>query len=61
MKVRNTFKKFKLNRVTGNLKTNLARIAQKIEDGGNKGIFKVTDMIRATVICETVDQMDEAY
>ena len=63
MMIRNTFrnKNLKINRVSGNLKVNIARIGQKIEDGDkegrdlNKGIYKVTDMIRTTVICNTVD------
>ena len=38
------------HRIQGNLKTNLKRIAQKIKEGGENGVFKISDMVRATVL-----------
>ena len=42
-------------KVEGGLKQNLRRISQKIQENKNEkeGPFRVTDMVRATIVCET--------
>jgi len=57
--LRNKFKKTRF-KVFGNVKSNIVRIEQKIEEeGGNLG--KLTDMIRATIVVDDPTQMREAY
>ena len=43
----------------GGIKSNLIRIAQKIEEDGSP--YSVTDMIRATVYCNSIDQLWDVY
>jgi len=57
--LRNKFKNTNFE-VFGNVKTNIVRIEQKIEEeGGNLG--KLTDMIRATIVVGDPTQMIIAY
>jgi hypothetical protein len=44
--------------VSGNLKSNLQRICQKINEDG---FMNVQDLIRATVVAKTHDQIIQAY
>jgi hypothetical protein len=56
MVIRNAFKKFdKVIRLSGNLKTNLMRIKNKIEyenkeNNTDDGVFRLADMIRAKIM-----------
>ena len=63
MHIRNAFRKVNVNRVTGNLKTNLQRVRIKVKQckPPEEGAFRVTDMIRATVILYSIDQLQDAY
>ena len=45
-------------KVTGNMKTNLVKIRRKIED---IGVYKVTDMVRATIVVNSLDLVQTAY
>lgn len=48
--------------VEGNLKSNLQRIAQKITgDGTNENLFRIPDMIRATIVVKEPSQLVDAY
>jgi len=51
------------HRITGNLKSNMARIAQKIGENAMEkdGPFRITDMLRATVVCNEVADLEVAY
>ena len=52
---------------TGAIKSNLTRIAQKIEEKdpelpeGETNLFRITDMIRGTVLVSSVEHLKEAY
>ena len=58
MALRNAFKSTDF-KVYGCLKTNLTRIAQKIQENGSP--FLITDMIRATVEVEQISDIQDAY
>lgn len=46
-------------KVTGNIKSNLQRIEQKIQEDGS--INEIGDMCRATIVCESNEQLIKAY
>ena len=45
-------------KVSGNLKQNLRRIAQKVQEDGWE---RITDMIRATIIVQDASELEHAY
>ena len=50
--------------LSGNLKQNLQRIAQKIEENeqnGERGEYTIKDMIRASIVVKHAKQMKEVY
>lgn len=59
LKIKDIFRGFGYN-VSGDLKANLTRIAQKIKED-NTGPFRITDMIRALIIVDDVKQLVVAY
>ena len=66
MVIRNVFKKAKINRLTANMKTNLRRIKQKIEDWNKDkhnedGPYRITDMIRATIVLMSLDDFEMVF
>ena len=47
-------------RVYGGLKTNISRIADKIKENGGD-MFRVYDMVRATIVCQNIKNLRKAY
>ena len=44
-----------------NLKSNISRIAQKIQEEGADGEYKITDMMRATITVDNPRQLKVIY
>ena len=64
MAIRSQLRKLKLNKIYGNMKTNIARVAQHLRTSQyppEEAHFRITDMIRATVVLDYVDQLEDAY
>ena len=67
MVIRNAFKKFELTmRLTGNLKTNLMRIKNKIEyenkeNNSEDGVMRVKDMIRAKIMIKSLNDFEAIF